>query len=90
MPRSSGPLTVSVSSVAVQLLRRRFDDLGSRSVLVVGAGALARSTAVALRAEAVDEILLGEPFEDPDPDPHLSTDVDHYLYGAPRRSRRRR
>jgi hypothetical protein len=35
-------------------------------------------------------VLLGEPFEDPDPDPHLSKDVDHYLYGALRRSRRRK
>ena len=51
---------------------------------------LARTGGVEPSAEAVDEILLGEPFEDPEPDPRLSMDVDHYLYGAPRRSRRRR
>ena len=51
---------------------------------------LARTGGVEPSAEAVDEILLGEPFDDPEPDPQLSTDVDHYLYGAPRRSRRRR
>jgi len=51
---------------------------------------LARSGAVQPSAEALDEILLGDPFDDPDPDPELSTNVDHYLYGAARRSRRRR
>jgi len=40
--------------------------------------------------EAVDEILLAEPFDDPRPDPALSLNVDHYLYGAARRTRRRR
>jgi hypothetical protein len=40
--------------------------------------------------DALDEVLLAEPFDDPAPDPHLSRDVDHYLYGAPRRGRRRR
>lgn len=39
--------------------------------------------------EAIDEVLLAEPFEDPDPDPELSINVDHYLYAAPRRTRRR-
>jgi hypothetical protein len=38
----------------------------------------------------VDDILFGEPFDDPEPDRRLSVDVDHHLYGAPRRSRRRR
>ena len=51
---------------------------------------LARSGGVEPAADAVEEVLLQEPFVDPEPDPHLSTDVDHYLYGAPRRSRRRR
>lgn len=51
---------------------------------------LARSGGVEPAAEAVEEILLAQPFEDPEPDPRLSTNVDHYLYGAPRRSRRRR
>jgi hypothetical protein len=40
--------------------------------------------------EAVDEILLAEPYDDPTPDASLSLDADHYLYGAPRRSRKRR
>jgi hypothetical protein len=51
---------------------------------------LARSGSVQPSAEAIDEILLGEPFDDPDPDPELSSNVDHYLYGAARRARRRR
>jgi hypothetical protein len=51
---------------------------------------LARSESVQPSEEAVERVLLGEPFEDSEPDPHLSVDVDHYLYGAPRRSRRRR
>ena len=51
---------------------------------------LARSGSVQPSAEAIDEVLLAEPFDDPDPDPELSSNVDHYLYGAARRSRRRR
>lgn len=51
---------------------------------------LTRSSGTDTRDEDVDAILLAEPFDDPDPDPRLSTDVDHYLYGARRRSRRRR
>ena len=50
---------------------------------------LARSGGVRPSEEAIDEILLAEPFDDPDPDPFLSSNVDHYLYGAARRSRRR-
>ena len=51
---------------------------------------LARSGGVEPAADAVEEVLLQDPFEDPAPDPRLSADVDHYLYGAPRRSPRRR
>ncbi len=51
---------------------------------------LARAGDVQPFPEAVEEVLLSEPFDDPDPDPQLSKDVDHYLYGAPRRSRRRK
>ncbi len=51
---------------------------------------LARSGGVEPTDEAVEEILLGQPFDDPEPDPRLSIDIDHYLYGASRRSRRRR
>lgn len=51
---------------------------------------LARSGSVQPSAEAIDEVLLREPYDDPKPDPDLSANVDHYLYGAARRSRRRR
>jgi len=51
---------------------------------------LARSSGVHPTAEAIDEVLLRDPFDDPRPDPDLSVNVDHYLYGAARRSRRRR
>jgi len=51
---------------------------------------LVRTGGVEPSEGAVDEILLGAPFDDPEPDPGLSVDVDHYLYGAPRRTRRRR
>ena len=51
---------------------------------------LARSGSVQPSEEAVEELLLAEPFDDPDPDPELSSNVDHYLYGAARRSQRRR
>jgi hypothetical protein len=51
---------------------------------------LARAGGVEPSPEAIAEVLLGEPYDDPDPDPTLSIDVDHYLYGAGRRSRRRR
>ena len=51
---------------------------------------LARAGRVQPSPEAIDEVLLVEPFEDPDPDHELSMNVDHYLYGAPRRGRRPR
>jgi len=51
---------------------------------------LARPRGVEPTADAVEEVLLRAPFEDPEPDAHLSIDVDHYLYGAPRSSSRRR
>jgi len=38
--------------------------------------------------DAVEEVLLAEPFDDPQPDPDLCVDHDHHLYGAPRRARR--
>jgi hypothetical protein len=43
-----------------------------------------------LRPFDLQVLLFGEPFDVPDPDPKLAADVDHYLYGAPRRSSRRR
>lgn len=51
---------------------------------------LARSGEVQPASDAIDEVLLAEPFDDPEPDPGLSVNVDHYLYGAVKRSRRRR
>lgn len=51
---------------------------------------LARAGGVQPSPEALDEVLLADPFDDPEPDPELSLNVDHYLYGAARRSRRRR
>jgi len=51
---------------------------------------LARSGSVQPSDEAIDDVLLAEPFDDPEPDLELSLNVDHYLYGSARRSRRRR
>ncbi len=51
---------------------------------------LARSGSVQPSPEAINDVLLAEPFDDPEPDPELSLNVDHYLYGSARRSRRRR
>ena len=48
---------------------------------------LARIGATLPSWQAVEEVLLSEPFDDPDPDPYLSADIDHYLYGAKRWSR---
>jgi len=50
---------------------------------------LARTPA-APSSDVIEDVLLADAFDDPEPDRHLSSDVDHYLYGAPRRSRRRR
>jgi hypothetical protein len=38
----------------------------------------------------IERELLDEPYDDPAPDSRLSVDVDHYLYGAARRTKRRR
>ncbi|MGH7438631.1 MAG: hypothetical protein ACRENE_23325 [Polyangiaceae bacterium] len=46
---------------------------------------LARETEV----DPIFEKLTRNPYDDPTPDVHLSHDVDHALYGAPRRARRR-
>ena len=51
---------------------------------------LARSASVQPAPDAIEHVLLAEPFDDPAPDSALSVDVDHYLYGAPRRLHRRR
>ncbi len=36
--------------------------------------------------DAIEDILLSPPYDEPGGDPMLSVDVDHHLYGAPRRS----
>ena len=51
---------------------------------------LARAGDLQPAPDAIDEVLLAAPFDDPDPDPELALNVDHYLYGAARRARRRR
>jgi len=35
--------------------------------------------------DEIEALLLDDPFDDPGPDPRLSIDVDHHLYGAARR-----
>ena len=49
---------------------------------------LARAADFQPSRDAIDEVVLAAPFDEPDADPLLSVDVDHYLYGAARRSRR--
>jgi hypothetical protein len=51
---------------------------------------LARSGSAQPAPDAIEQVLLAEAFDDPTPDRALSVDVDHYLYGAPRRRHRRR
>jgi len=74
---------------AAESARARRLSLGSlvREALVEY---LARSGDVQPAADAVEELLLADPFDDPVCDPLLSVDADHYLYGAPRRSRKSR
>jgi hypothetical protein len=74
---------------AADVARARRLSLGSlvREAL---ADYLARTGTAQPMPEVVREVLLGEAFDDPNPDRHLSVDVDSYLYGAPRRSGRRR
>ncbi|MET0852371.1 MAG: hypothetical protein ABW020_14640 [Candidatus Rokuibacteriota bacterium] len=74
---------------AAQVARARRMSLGHLVREALGEY-LARTGGVQPSPEAIDEVLLAPPFDDPDPDPELSTNVDHYLYGAPRRTRRRR
>ena len=71
---------------AAEAARARRVSLGSLVREALGEY-LARSGGVQPAEEAVETILLAEPFDDPDPDSRLSVDVGHYLYGAPRRGR---
>ncbi|MBI1958284.1 MAG: hypothetical protein HYS36_03540 [Candidatus Rokubacteria bacterium] len=73
---------------AAQAAKVRGMSLGNRVREALGEY-LVRAGRVQPSPEAIDEVLLVEPFEDPDSDPELSMNVDQYLYGAPRRSRRR-
>ena len=50
---------------------------------------LARSGDARPSDDAIEDVLLADPFDDARPDPKLSVDVDHYLYGARRRSQRK-
>jgi hypothetical protein len=72
---------------ATEAARARRLSLGSlvREALVEY---LARTGTAQAAPEAVRDVLLGEAFDDPQADPKLSVDVDFYLYGAARRSRR--
>jgi len=74
---------------AAEAARARRLSLGSlvREAL---AEYLSRTGTAQPTPEAVREVLLAEPFEDPAPDPNLSVDVDFYLYGVSRRSGHRR
>jgi hypothetical protein len=74
---------------AAEVARARRLSLGSlvREALT---DYLARAGDGRPRDDAVDEILLAEPYDDPTPDASLSANVDHHLYGAPRRTRKRR
>lgn len=89
MHRTQLLLPADLHRRAAEAARARRTSLG-HLVREALAEYLARSGGVEPTGEAVEEILLGEPFEDPRPEPRLSSDVDHYLYGTPRRSRRRR
>ena len=89
MHRTQLLLPADLHRRAAEAARARRTSLG-HLVREALAEYLARSGGVEPTEEALEEILLGEPFEDPRPEPRLSSDVDHYLYGAPRRSRRRR
>jgi hypothetical protein len=89
MHRTQLLLPADLHRRAAEAARARRTSLG-HLVREALAEYLARSGGVEPTEEALEEILLGQPFEDPRPEPRLASDVDHYLYGTPRRSRRRR
>ena len=88
MHRTQLLLPTDLHRRAAEAAKTRRTSLGSlvREAL---AEYLARSGDVHPSDEAIDQVLLAKPFEDPDPDPLLSLNADHYLYGAARRIRRR-
>jgi hypothetical protein len=70
---------------AVRLARARKSSLGE-----LVREALQAKLAAEEAGDAVFDRLTRDPYDDPAPDPLLALDVDHYLYGAPRRGRARR
>ena len=71
---------------AMRLARARHLSLGE----VVREALAAKLAAEEQGEDSIVARLTREPFDDPHPDRRLSEDVDHHLYGAPRRSRRAR
>ena len=53
-----GQGAVSISSVGVELARRIFRDLPSKTVLVLGAGQMSESTLTCLKAQGIQKILV--------------------------------
>jgi len=53
-----GQGAVSISSVGVELARRIFRDLPSKTILVLGAGQIAKSTLTCLKAQGIKKILV--------------------------------
>ena len=82
-------LPPSLHRRAAQAARGRRISLGGlvREAL---AEYLARAGNAQPAPDAIEDVLLAAPYHDPAPERTLSVDVDHFLYGAPRRSRRRR
>lgn len=89
MHRTQLLLLADLHRRAAEVARARGMSLGNLVREALGEY-LARAGSVQPSAEAVEAVLFSEPFDDPDPDPRISIDVDHYLYGAPRRSAARR
>jgi hypothetical protein len=86
MHRTQLLLPLDLHRRAAQAARARRISLGHLVREALGEY-LARARGIQPAGDAIDEVLLAEPFDDPDPDPGLSLNVDHYLYGAPRRGR---
>ncbi len=74
---------------AAEVARARRLSLGSlvREALT---DYLSRTGDAVPKDDAIEDVLLADPFDDPTPDAALSLDVDHHLYGSPRRSSRKR
>ncbi len=81
MHRTQILLPPDVYRRARAVAQRKGESLGSlvREAL---ADYLARS---APEADAIESFLLADAYDDPHPEPNLSIDVDHHLYGAQRR-----